>query len=740
MNAYQGPDRYPTTVSATALGLLVVMALALAGAPIYTEDLWWHLKAGEMYATEGPWPESDWMLHTASDDAPIQHEWLFGVSVFALERLLGFHGLRVVHVAVVALIIWFVYSICRRAGEWPVAASFATCLFISLAWFRLFQFRPDLFSLFATFAGYRLLLENAEPPSWLRAAAYTVLIGIWVNFHSLFLVSLNLLFAAILGVALCGALEHFLGKVDENSPARAARRKQLATRLATALVLGLLVALLNPRGFEQHLTFFSSSDSTAIWHVTDEWSHFHPFDFGANHMTITLPMWLVTNATMLGFLAVAMTAFVRFSRLRTATALDDFNPVRFGLGLAAIVAMLVSIRFLWMCVFPLLYVLHALKWMRAGRRRSTIGAAWMMALASVLLAVWFSVGYGFTNLAARFGRSPAEYFSMPFRTHKFHAEGVQFLAESRLAGNLFNSYGMGGFLGYWLAPRLRTFVDSRAEHYDNDVYMDYSAVTEMLGRSPGESFLDILDRRDVDIFFGIGFPGWWHTVFTTNHLYGVPGWLLVSRSFRHAIYVRDNARNRENLDRAAAYYEAQGVPFDRERGLDPSAVIRARPDWAMQRSLLPSDYPELLVLAQSSDPETRLRARNAVALVYLLSGAIDEQVAWDTQTARAFPHNRSARQRLVYGLLRNDAADEAQSVVEELLAIDPDDRWSTDLARLVNTYRHLGRSGAGDDADKSLQVLRNHLLWKMLPATTSETWAVEHAMPTEEVMLSPSAR
>ena len=41
-------------ISATALGLLVLMALLLAGAPLYTEDLWWHLKAGEMYATEGP--------------------------------------------------------------------------------------------------------------------------------------------------------------------------------------------------------------------------------------------------------------------------------------------------------------------------------------------------------------------------------------------------------------------------------------------------------------------------------------------------------------------------------------------------------------------------------------------------------------------------------------------------------------------------------------------------------------
>ncbi len=165
MNFPLAPHRYPTIVSATALGMLALMLVLLAGAPLYTEDLWWHLKAGQMYFTEGPWPDSDWMLHTASDDAPIQHEWLFGVSVYALERLLGFHGLRVVHAAAVALTVWLALSMFRRSSEWPTAACLAACVFVVLAWRRLFQFRPDLVSIIATFAGYRLLLEGEEPPS-----------------------------------------------------------------------------------------------------------------------------------------------------------------------------------------------------------------------------------------------------------------------------------------------------------------------------------------------------------------------------------------------------------------------------------------------------------------------------------------------------------------------------------------------------------------------------------------------
>ena len=63
-----------------------------------------------------------------------------------------------------------------------------------------------------------------------------------------------------------------------------------------------------------------------------------------------------------------------------------------------------------------------------------------MAFASVTLAGWFSVGYGFKNLAARFGDSPQEYFSMPFRTHKFHSEGVHFLADFHPKGAVAQAY------------------------------------------------------------------------------------------------------------------------------------------------------------------------------------------------------------------------------------------------------------------------------------------------------------
>ena len=90
--------RSPTQVAALCLGLLALLLLYIAGGPILPDDLWWHVKMGEVYATEGPWPAADPLLHTAHPDAPVQHEWLFGVPLHAINQAFGLQALRITHI------------------------------------------------------------------------------------------------------------------------------------------------------------------------------------------------------------------------------------------------------------------------------------------------------------------------------------------------------------------------------------------------------------------------------------------------------------------------------------------------------------------------------------------------------------------------------------------------------------------------------------------------------------------
>jgi hypothetical protein len=667
----------PAVVAGASLLILTAQVLLLACGPILTDDLWFHLAAGRAYLSEGPWPASDPMLHTAHESAPVQHEWLFGVWVYAIELLTGLQGLRVAHGLGVVAIVALAWSVLRRQASGVASACAATTAFVVLAWFRLFQLRPDLVSIPATLLLYRLLIEPAEPPGWRRVILAVALLVVWANLHSLFAIGLLLLVAAHLGLGLKTLAVRWAGARLAEPPANP-RTPTRAARLGVAVSVGAFATLLNPRGPAQHLTFFTSSRGAAIWAVQDEWTHFNPF-VRPEVQGLTLLAWLTTDLLLILFVVVAALGAVLFLRRPSERCLRAMDPVLLGLAAAAFFAVGVSIRFAWMGVFPLLFLLRAQRVASEGRPRLRTVSSGILAAAAVVLAYASPGAGGMRAVSALLPSDSGRYFSTPYVGHKYHLEGVRFLAQTGVSGKLFNAYWMGGFLGYWLAPQLRTFVDGRTEHYSPEVLQEYLAINRMT-RVDGESYLDVLDRREVDLFFGVRFPvvegPGVPRVYTTAHLEGAPGWILVFRAIDHAVYLRANARNRDNLRRIADYYQREGVPFDPQRGLDVEAVIRQRPDWAVEQAMLPPDHPRLLAALDSKVSKQAFASANRLGSLYTLLGAYDSQIALDRQTSRRWPRARAPRRRLVHGLLRSGQSREALSVARELRRLDPADaRW-----------------------------------------------------------------
>lgn len=678
----------PIVVAALSLAFLVALVSILAAGPLRTNDAWFHLKMGEIYATQGPWPDADPVLHTAHEDAPVQHEWLFGVALHVIECAAGFHGLRAAHLLAVLAILGLAYSLFRSESGNRVAACFATAVFLVLAWRRLFQLRPDLVSIPAALLLYRLFFESATAPSWRRVGAGVGLLLVWANMHSLFAIGPMLLTVALFGIA----LRIYLTTGDPAGHVPDAWRS--ARRLGAALGLGLLATLLNPRGFRQHLTFFTSSRETAIWAIRDEWTHFNPFAWSHYGDAVGPLQWGVTDVLFAAF-GIAVAAGVwRYVRSPSRDSLRAVDPVLLGLGLASVVAILVSVRFLWMAAFPLLFVLRGLRIALAKHRDAVRPTAWLLAAATLGLAIAYPSSGAVRRAVREVPAKPAAYLSTPYHQRKFYAEGVRFLRETGVQGNLFNRYTMGGFLGYWLAPRLRVFIDGRTEHYPKPVFDDYLAIRAQRGNGADETFLDVLDRRGVDLFFGVGIPiaaiGTEPRVYTTVHLEGAPGWTLVSRSVRHAIYLRSDERNRENLKRIAEYYAREGVPFDPAHGLDVAAVIESRSDWATAHSMLPRGYDRLLRAAYaSSDRRIRDPAREVLGLVYALLGLYEEQIEIDRESVVLRPDAKAPHRRLVAGYLRRNQIEEARGAARALMRIDPSDPTSRLFEQAVGTLAQL---------------------------------------------------
>jgi hypothetical protein len=281
---------------------------------------------------------------------------------------------------------------------------------------------------------------------------------------------------------------------------------------------------------------------------------------------------------------------------------------------------------------------------------------------------------------------------------------VWFLRDAELEGRLWNDYADGNVLGYWLAPRLRVFLNGSL-NVPKSVMRASMEIRAGAGGADA-SLTETLDRYGIDVFLGTGLPvvpGPRSAPATTTRLEGAPDWLLVFRSPRSAVYLRRDPRNAANLERVAAYYRRERVPFDPQRGFDAEAVISGAPRWALEHGLVPVRWRALEATSGLvSDPRRRL-ARDRVAETWALLGAYERAVAIDRQQLGAEPDADTAARRLVWSLLHLDRFDEALAAAERWLP--PEDGSATLSALLASEARRLAAAPAGARAVPGLPLL-----------------------------------
>jgi hypothetical protein len=542
-----------------------------------------------------------------------------------------------------------------------------------------------------------------------------------------------LLVAAGLGLAVRGTLEWVL--VDRNSTDQRdalALTRRIGFSIALAIGVALLISLVNPRGVEQLLTFLDSSRDTAIWAVKDEWSHFDPFVAANNPGTVSRLLWVLMDGVIIAFIATTFLGIWATLR-RRANALEVFDPVGFALGLASIVAILVSVRFLWMAFFPMLFVGRALgRAQLRGDSREIV--SWALALATLALSVQFYRVGGYQTTAARLPTSVREYFAAPYLSRKFYVEGVRFLRDTEVEGRLFNSYGMGGFLGYWLSPRLSTFIDSRTEHYPVEVINQYSRIVQMRETGGRSTFLDTLDRREVDFFFGVGMPvglvkrGGGST---TAHLEGIPGWIPVSRSLNHGIYLRDHPRNHENFEKIAQYYAALGVPFDRRSGFDVASAIEANFAWSRDHDLMTPIQAERIEHRESGDSDQRARALDTLAWVYTLGGSYAAALEIEEQLSRLGPIKKASLRRQIFCMMKLDRPLLAARAAADLQSMSPRDTSALVLQQLTTAFAEVSSITAGRMEIAARNVALGRITQRVPLLSLFEAGLIERSLPGE---------
>lgn len=146
----------------------------------------------------------------------------------------------------------------------------------------------------------------------------------------------------------------------------------------------------------------------------------------------------------------------------------------------------------------------------------------------------------------------------------FPCYAVEYLRSNPPPTQLFNSYGAGGYLMYYLGSQLRIFIDGRFYVYDPQVWEDYIAVQD------GEmSIKEICRRYGIRTFLLYTRDNIHLSNHLANRLTSKPDWKLVYFSDAYAVFVQETAETRS--------YTA-GRKFEYVSPFAPDRLVKALAD------------------------------------------------------------------------------------------------------------------------------------------------------------------
>lgn len=489
---------------------LLVVAVFLTITTISDPDVWFHLALGREVVEHGKLPRADIFSFTAAGREWISSGWLSSVLMYLLftagsgpDALLGPSGggLVLMVFAVVAAVALLPYFASLRLGAPRGSMALVVVAAMMLAAMR-YNPRPDIWSQLLVCVVALLLVTAPTGRHSRRLWLLPAIFALWPNLHAGFI-------AGLIPVSIFTAARAVSWR--RGVPGAAAQFLPVALCFVTWMA--------NPYG--PRITGLAGKIG-AIPEVT--WSIFEwmPLIY---YPGFNLP-W-PAYAGLAALLALALLAW----RLRAAPvpwwhiaivaaflALALYQRRQAGLLAAVLPAMLA----------PHLAGLDS----RLARPRWMLPAA-VPACAVVICAL--KVGGVLQTGGATFPETGRNCLSLPCGT-------TDWLAANRPPANMFNSYGIGGYLLYHLGPETKVFIDGRLDVYDHRTWR------ELLDAQEARLPLDELIRRHNLRTFVVDIRDW-QTVpaHIAPRLAAVPDMRLVYFDDGEAVFVRDAPETRAYL-------------------------------------------------------------------------------------------------------------------------------------------------------------------------------------------------
>jgi hypothetical protein len=465
----------------------MAVAALLAFSPETSEDVFWHLKTGQVILA-GRHLVTTNIFSTIFPGYPWHdYEWLFQVLLAAIHGAAGWRGITVVKTLLACLLGGLLYAVLMGRVRRPLPASLLAAGVVALVRFRLTP-RPHLVS-YVLFMVLILLVDNHRRRGGKLIWALPLLFAFWSNVHPEFLLGFAWLLSALAGRWLDRRWNH--GGPDDLRP------------LLAVTILCLPATLLNPLGYRALLGPFS---------ILAGVNNFSPgifvSEFGWSSPAAATGFWVA--------LALALAAALLTGRRRWA----DLLPAAWTAVLA--------VRY-FRCIPYFLFTAAPL----VQRRLADLPRP-----ASKALRRWPEACLGILAAAALCwslfsGRAAGTRLGWGLDESDYPAAAADALLSRPFPAQLYNNYDVGGYLIWRLYPAMGVFQDGGTA-YPGDFYK------RVMSTGPG-GWSRLFDDYGVNTVL-VDRQG--------QELHGVrEGWALVFWDQGWMIFVRRSAEKAENLER-----------------------------------------------------------------------------------------------------------------------------------------------------------------------------------------------
>jgi hypothetical protein len=449
--------------------------------PEFGPDFWWHLAFGRWTWEHQAFLQADPFDFTSVSFGPstqlrypLTQYWLAQALLYGAFLLAGLKGAALLHAAVFTALFSLLYHLLRRTGAGLLPAALLLALAVQTIVHELgsIENRPQMWSsLF--FVVLLLLLEHLrEGKLWAQVALPPFMV-LWANLHGGYILGVVVIVIAAAAAQLSRHVE---------------RKRILLVAVAAIALTGC-----NPAGFETLITYPRLRVSGSA----------------------SFPTGIVEEDPLFTFLRVAdlpgampgLTACFLLPLLTLWPRLKSLRRLRWDLLLIFLLTLGMGIKAQRHLVFmvPMACWVIALnvaayreRLVQAGRRpfplRVPPGA--VRALTAVVLLA----------LAASYARAAVRTSQLKSSAGFHHpAEGAaDYLVRNGVRGNVFNEYGMGGYLAWRLHPALKIFIYGRTGYPEllalyNDVMLKPEKSVSLTDSGRLAVFYQqVLDRNGVD--------------------------------------------------------------------------------------------------------------------------------------------------------------------------------------------------------------------------------------------------